>query len=101
MSTLQRSRGKSWILAAAFAAAASGIAHADDSSMSRWTGDSYAFFNNLDYRPGGFNVARAAQPAKTDKTIVRHRASPPQVSGAVGVHDRRGNSSQCGDDGCS
>jgi hypothetical protein len=27
-----------------------------------WTGDSYAFFNDLDYHPGGFNTARAAQP---------------------------------------
>jgi hypothetical protein len=49
-------------LRVAFAAVAitvSGVALADDSSMSRWTGDSYAFFNNLDYSPGHFNTARA------------------------------------------
>lgn len=40
--------------------AASGAALADDSSMSMWTGDSYAYFNNLDYSLGKFNVARAA-----------------------------------------
>ena len=44
-----------------FAAGASGIALADDSSMSRLTGDSYAFFNDLDYSAGRFNVARAPQ----------------------------------------
>ena len=35
------------------------FAHADDSSMSVLTGDSYAFFNNLDYNPGKFNTAKA------------------------------------------
>ena len=34
-------------------------AFADDSSMSVLTGDSYAFFNDLDYNPGKFNTARA------------------------------------------
>ena len=29
--------------------------------MSMWTGDSYAFFNNLDYSAGPFNMARAPQ----------------------------------------
>ena len=50
------------LIAAALAAAgvlASGVALADDSSMSQWTGDSYAFFNNLDYSLGKFNTARA------------------------------------------
>ena len=41
----------------------SGAALADDNSMSRLTGDSYAFFNDLDYRAGRFNVARALQAA--------------------------------------
>jgi len=41
--------------------AASGGALADDSSMSRLTGDSSAFFNNLDYHAGGFNTPRASQ----------------------------------------
>ena len=39
-----------------------GTALADDSSMSMYTGDSYAYFNNLDYSLGKFNVARAATP---------------------------------------
>lgn len=36
---------KSIAAIAALAAGVSGIAHADDSSMSRFTGDSYAYFN--------------------------------------------------------
>jgi hypothetical protein len=52
---------KSLVVAAALAVTASGAAFADDSSMSMWTGDSYAFFNNLDNHPGGFNTARAPQ----------------------------------------
>lgn len=36
------------------------VAAADDSSMSMWTGDSYAYFNDLDYSLGKFNVARSA-----------------------------------------
>ena len=65
------------IAASAFAFAVSGAAYADDSSMSMWTGDSYAFFNDLDYHPGGFNTARAAQPnqqlavVQTRKNAVR------------------------------
>jgi hypothetical protein len=57
------SRNQLQRLLAAFALAltASGAAYADDSSMSMWTGDSYAYFNDLDYHPGGFNTARAAQ----------------------------------------
>lgn len=47
------------VAAAALAAAASGAALADDSSLSRLTGDSYAFFNDLEYSAGRFNVARA------------------------------------------
>ena len=52
------------LVAAALAvagAAASGAVLADDSSMSMWTGDSYAYFNGLDYRLGKFNTARATQ----------------------------------------
>ena len=47
------------VAAAAFALGVSGLALADDSSMSMWTGDSYAYFNNLDYGLGKFNTARA------------------------------------------
>lgn len=75
---------------AALAIGASGAAFADDSSMSVLTGDSYAFFNNLDYRAGQFNVARAAtahpqdpvatmprrEPARTERPIML--AAPPK-----------------------
>ena len=47
------------LAAGAFALLASGHALADDNSMSQWTGESYAYFNNLDYSLGKFNVARA------------------------------------------
>ena len=65
------------LVAMTFVAASAGVASADDSSMSMWTGDSYAFFNDLDYHPGGFNTARAAQPnqqlavVQTRKNAVR------------------------------
>lgn len=49
--------------ALALGLAATGVAFADDSSMSRLTGDSYAYFNDLDYHPGGFNTPRAPQGA--------------------------------------
>jgi hypothetical protein len=62
------------------------FAFADDSSMSRLTGDSYAYFNNLDYHAGGFNTPRAPQgeqpagvakaPVK-DKTAKREAADRP------------------------
>lgn len=45
--------------------AVSGVALADDNSMSRLTGESYAFFNDLDYHAGGFNTARAPQADST------------------------------------
>jgi hypothetical protein len=44
---------------AALATTSSSVVFADDNSMSRLTGDSYAFFNNLDYNPGKFNTAKA------------------------------------------
>jgi hypothetical protein len=53
---------------AALALTVCGVAFADDNSMSRWTGDSYAYFNDLDYSPGHFNVARA--PRGDDQTVV-------------------------------
>jgi len=58
-----------WLLAASAFALSSGVAFADDSSMSRWTGDSYAFFNNLEYRAGKFNVARAPQDVKPGAAV--------------------------------
>ena len=35
-------------------------AFADDGSMSPLTGESYAYFHDLDYNPGGFNTPRKA-----------------------------------------
>ena len=51
-------------IATAFALLASGAVLADDNSMSVWTGDSYAYFNDLDYHPGSFNTAQAAAMPK-------------------------------------
>ena len=53
---------RSLFVAAALALGAASVAHADDSSMSMYTGDSYAYFNNQEYTLGKFNVARAATP---------------------------------------
>jgi hypothetical protein len=58
MSSKQSSLSKPLVVLAAIALAASGIAFADHNSMSRLTGDSYAYFNNLDSSPGKFNTAR-------------------------------------------
>lgn len=58
MSRKWPSISKSPIVVAALALTASGIALADDSSMSVLIGDSYAQFNNLDYSAGKFNAAR-------------------------------------------
>ena len=45
MSRIKYSLTKNVVFAAALAAAVSGVAHADDSSMNPFTGDSYAYFN--------------------------------------------------------
>src|SRR5262245_59200808 len=72
MSRRQQSLSQSLIVATALAVTA-GAAFADDSSMSMWTGDSYAFFNNLEYSAGKFNTARAPQARDHDiaETSVR------------------------------
>ena len=51
------SGGLQWAVVAT-ALVASGVALADDSSISRLTGDSYAYFNGLEYRAGQFNVEK-------------------------------------------
>lgn len=61
MQRKQVSLGSSLVIAAALVFAASETAIAQDSSMSRLTGDSYAYFNNLDFHAGGFNTERAPQ----------------------------------------
>ena len=50
---------KSMVVAVALAAGVSGIARADDSSMSRFGGDSYAYFNNdvVDKAPSAWRQA--------------------------------------------
>jgi hypothetical protein len=50
---------KSMVVAAALAAGVSGIARADDSSVSRFGGDSYAYFNNgvVDKAPSAWRHA--------------------------------------------
>ena len=92
------------LAAVAFAAAGiTGVAFADDSSMSRLTGDSYAFFNDLDYRAGKFNVARGRQiedrdayangPSSRERganapMVSSTRPQPPQPAGPI--RDDRG-----------
>ncbi|HET9047026.1 MAG TPA: hypothetical protein VFO33_08715, partial [Casimicrobiaceae bacterium] len=61
------------LAAAIVGLSAYGLAFADDSSMSMWTGDSYAYFNDLDYSAGHFNVARA--PRKLDSMTAKASAS--------------------------
>lgn len=61
MQRKQVSLGSSVVIAAALVVAASGTAIAQDGSMSRLTGDSYAYFNNLEFHAGGFNTERAPQ----------------------------------------
>jgi len=56
------------IATAVFALASSGAAFADDSSMNILTGDSYAYFNNLDFNLARQNTARA--PAAQEQTRV-------------------------------
>jgi hypothetical protein len=55
---------------------ASGVALADDSSMNPFTGDSYAYFNGLDYRLNGFNTPRpqAGGGNRADRMPVQPRA---------------------------
>ena len=50
------------LIAAATLTLCASIASADDNSMSVLTGESYAYFNHLDYSAGKFNVARAPLP---------------------------------------
>jgi len=56
--------------------AASGAAVADDNSMSVLTGDSYAYFNNLDYSARHFNVARAPQAQPQDPVATMPKREP-------------------------
>lgn len=86
-SKLQFARG-SIVAAAALALTASGVAFADDSSIARLTGDSYAFFNNLDYSLGKFNTERT--PRAQDGTLAKTPAKlPPNSDPAMMSSARR------------
>jgi hypothetical protein len=61
---------KSMVVAVALAAGVSGIARADDSSMSRFGGDSYAYFNNavVDKAPSAW---RQANPNGVSENVLQ------------------------------
>ena len=67
------------LAAAMLALAASGVAFADDSSIARLTGDSYAYFNNMDYSPGKFNVERTPR-TQDGSTLAESPAKLPPYS---------------------
>ena len=69
------------LVAVTFVAASAGVASADDSSMSMWTGDSYAYFNRLDNHPGAFNSART--PSGDETGVLVRSPRPDQVEGRV------------------
>ena len=58
---MNRKFTKTHLIAAAALSLCASAALADDNSMSVLTGESYAYFNHLDYSPGRFNVAHAPQ----------------------------------------
>jgi hypothetical protein len=45
------------------------LAFADDNSMSPLTGESYEYFNGLDYNPGHFNTKRVAKAPDRDTVV--------------------------------
>jgi hypothetical protein len=64
------------LIGAAALVLSASAAFADDSSMSVLTGDSYAYFNQLDYNPGRFNTARAAQVPGHDTAMKMPQHAP-------------------------
>ena len=60
---------KNMVVAVALVAGVSGIAHADDSSMNPFTGDSYAYFNNGD-------LPRGDKPVFDKSASTWHQANP-------------------------
>jgi len=91
MSRNHRSSRKSLLIAAAVALVASGGALADDSSMSMWTGDSYAFFNHLDYSAGKFNTAHVPA-ANNDDAVAKspRKIEKPEPRDLVAAQPRKG-----------
>jgi hypothetical protein len=80
--------GRHTIVAALLALGASGVALADDSSMSMWTGDSYAFFNDLDYSTGRFNQARAPRGPTQDVVAKSPRKAPEKIEPRIMLAER-------------
>lgn len=76
------------VAVATLALGASGAAFGDDSSMSVLTGDSYAYFNNLDYHLGGFNTPRSPQPKEQDAGAKVGKSEPAQVERRIKLTDR-------------
>ena len=64
---------KSMVVAAALVAGVSGMAHADDSSMNPFTGDSYAYFNRGD-------LPRSGNPVFDKSASAWHQANPRGLS---------------------
>jgi hypothetical protein len=74
---------KSIVVAVALVAGVSGLAHADDSSMNPFTGDSYAYFNGGDLPRGGKPVFdktpsawRQANPNGLSERILQSYSAP-------------------------
>jgi len=67
------------VAVATLALGATGAAFADDNSMSVLTGDSYAYFNNLEYRAGHFNVARAPEAQAQESLATTPKREPAQI----------------------
>jgi hypothetical protein len=65
---------KQWVMAAALAFGASGVALADGSSMDPFTGDSYAFFN------GGCNKQQPCKPVFDNTASAFRQANPHGLS---------------------
>jgi hypothetical protein len=68
------------LIAATALALGTSAAFADDNSMSVLTGESYAYFNHLDYTLGKFNMARAAEAQGRD-AVVRMPVKPRDAAG--------------------
>jgi len=93
-------RHRNTLAAVAVASLFAGNALADDNSMSRLTGDSYAFFNDLDYSAGKFNVARtpradavAKAPAKSQRDTANSMMSSTRTEASKStspIRDDRG-----------
>ena len=60
------------LVAITIVAASAGVASADDSSMSMWTGDSYAYFNHLDNHAGAFNTYQSMSAGRMPPMKVRY-----------------------------